>query len=55
MEDTNKIREQFLAISIDPKVVDDILKNKKVVSNLSKLLLLGGVTQSDKVVGNLLY
>ena len=55
MEDTTNYQELFLAISIDPKVVDSITKNKKVSQRLKEVIDLGEVKESNKNVGNLLY
>lgn len=39
MEDTTAaIKEQFLAIGLDPKVVESTLKNKKVTQRLKELI-----------------
>ena len=54
MEDTD-YRTAFSAINLDPKVVDSIVKNKKVCLRLKEVLAAGGVTECPKAVGNLLY
>ena len=40
MEDTNNVnyQETFLAIGLDPKVVDSITKNKKVSQRLKEIM-----------------
>lgn len=51
-----EIAEQlFLSFSLNPKVVESILKNGKVTQKLSHLIGLSGKTQGNKVVGDLLY
>lgn len=54
MEDTN-YQSLFLAIGLDPKVVDSITKNKKVSHRLKEVIDIAGVKESSKSVGNLLY
>lgn len=53
MEDATKAL--FLAIGLDPKVVDSTLKNKKVTQRLKEVVALAGITEASKNVGNLLY
>lgn len=57
MEDTNNVnyQETFLAIGLDPKVVDSITKNKKVSLRLKEVVDLAGVKEAPKAIGNLLY
>lgn len=54
MEDTN-YQPIFLAIGLDPKVVDSIIKNKKVSLRLKEIVDLAGVKDCTKSIGNLLY
>ena len=53
MEDQTK--NLFLAIGLDPKVVESTLKNKKVTQRLKEVVDLAKVTEATKTVGNLLY
>lgn len=53
MEDSTK--SLFLAIGLDPKVVDSTLKNKKVTQRLKEVVELAGITEASKTIGNLLY
>jgi glutaminyl-tRNA synthetase len=53
MEDANKTL--FLAIGLDPKVVDSTLKNKKVTQRLKEVIELAGIKEANKTIGNLLY
>ena len=53
MEDTHK--DLFLAIGLDPKVVDNTLKNKKVTQRLKEVIDTAGIKNADKHHGNLLY
>ena len=53
MEDSAK--ELFLAIGLDPKVVESTLKNKKVTQRLKEVIELAGIKEANKTVGNLLY
>ena len=55
MEDTSAFKDLFLAIGLDPKVVDSTLKNKKVTHRLQEVIDTAGVKQADKHHGNLLY
>jgi glutaminyl-tRNA synthetase len=45
----------FLAIGLDPKVVESTLKNKKVTHRLKEVVELAGIKEANKTVGNLLY
>lgn len=47
--------ELFLAVGLDPKVVENTLKNKKVTQRLQEVLALAGISSANKTVGNLLY
>jgi hypothetical protein len=38
MEDTSALKDLFLAIGLDPKVVDSTLKNKKVSQRLKEVI-----------------
>jgi hypothetical protein len=53
MEDTNA--KVFLAIGLDPKVVESITKNKKVSQRLKEVVEIAGIETATKTVGNLLY
>jgi glutaminyl-tRNA synthetase len=53
MEESTK--SLFLAIGLDPKVVDSTLKNKNVTQRLKEVIDLAGVKEANKTVGNLLY
>ena len=53
MEDSTK--SLFLAIGLDPKVVDNTLKNKKVTERLTNVISLAGIKEANKNIGNLLY
>jgi trehalose-6-phosphate synthase len=53
MEDSTKA--QFLAIGLDPKVVESTLKNKKVTQRLKEVIELSGQKETNKNIGNLLY
>lgn len=53
--DSDNLEKRFLDISIAPKTVQNILKNKIVSERLGELLDLGNITTADKTVGNLLY
>jgi glutaminyl-tRNA synthetase len=53
MEDPTKCL--FLAIGLDPKVVDSTLKNKKVTQRLREVIELAAITEATKTIGNLLY
>lgn len=55
MEDTAQYQTLFLAIGLDPKVVDSITKNKKVSLRLKEVIEASGVSSANKTVGNLLY
>jgi len=47
--------EKFLAISLDPKSVTQILKNEKLCVKLEEVLIEGDIKETDKNTGNLLY
>ena len=53
MEDSTKTL--FLAIGLDPKVVENTLKNKKVTQRLAEVVSLAGIKEANKNIGNLLY
>lgn len=55
MEDSNSLRDLFLAINLDPKVVENTLKNKKVSMKLKEVIDVAGIKEASKQVGNLLY
>lgn len=55
MEDSNHLKEQFLSIGLDPKVVESTLKNKKVSQRLKEVIDTANAKETDKTVGNLLY
>jgi glutaminyl-tRNA synthetase len=52
IQDVN--REAFLAIGLDAKRVESLLKNKKVSARLREVLEIAGVTTCDKHIGNLI-
>jgi hypothetical protein len=52
---TTVMKERLLAIGIESKTVDNILKNDKVVANFETVLDLAGVKDCPKETGNLLY
>jgi hypothetical protein len=49
------MKERLLAIGIEPKTVDNIIKNDKVVANFEQVLDMAGVKECPKEKGNLLY
>jgi len=49
------IKERLLAIGIEAKTVDNIIKNDKVVANFEQVLDLAAVKECPKEKGNLLY
>ena len=51
----NSIKDQFLAIGLDPKVVESTLKNKKVTQRLKEVVDFANLKESNKTLGNLLY
>lgn len=48
-------KAKFLAIGLDPKVVDNTLKNKKVTQKLNDVIATAGVDTLPKAKGQLLY
>jgi hypothetical protein len=52
---TEVMKARLLAIGIEAKTVDNILKNDKVVANFETVLDLAGVKECSKETGNLLY
>ena len=44
-----------MAIGLEPKTVDNILKNEKVIKSLNEVLEMGGVKECQKEMGALLY
>ena len=52
MENTEQL---FLNFSLNPKVVDSILKNAKVTQKLAYLINISGTDKGNKIVGDLLY
>jgi len=51
----NSIKDQFLAIGLDPKVVESTLKNKKVTQRLKEVVDFANLKEANKTLGNLLY
>lgn len=49
------IKDRLLAIGIEAKTVDNILKNDKVVANFETILNLAGINEAPKEKGILLY
>ena len=49
------IKDRLLAIGIEAKTVDNILKNDKVVANFQTILDLAGINECSKEKGILLY
>ena len=47
-------KEVFSKINLDEKVIDSIIKNKKVVAKLTNIIALAGGS-AEKTQGNLLY
>ena len=48
-------QERLLAVGIEPKTVENILKNKKVTESFMEVLTMGEVTTAPKEKGALLY
>jgi hypothetical protein len=49
------MKERLLAIQIESKTVDNILKNDKVVAQFELILDMAGVKECSREKGNLLY
>lgn len=52
VESANQYKDLFLAINLDPKTVDSIIKNKKVSQRLKEVLDTAGITSAEKHIGN---
>lgn len=55
MEDQSGLKDLFLAIGIDAKVVESTLKNKKLSQRLKEVVDTAGIKEASKTVGNLFY
>jgi len=49
------MKQRLLAIGIDSKTVDNIIKNDKVVANFEVILDIAGIKECPKKQGDLLY
>jgi hypothetical protein len=49
-----EVKHKFESINLDPKVIESISKNKKLVARLALIVDLAG-GKADKSQGNLLY
>jgi glutaminyl-tRNA synthetase len=55
VESSSQIKDRLLAIGIEPKTVENILKNKAVVAKFEEVLDIAGIKECAKEKGALLY